>query len=154
MYSWTGSINTTGASLALSAGGVSAQVRPSNALLIVYTANNNTNFWAVTGPATVGSGNTTKSATSQSGDAVTFGISNFTGRDLALSQNYVSGTTFSGSSSTLNETFSSMGLNVGTYVWTMTGSNDTVTLSVIPEPSTTVLAGLACGLGLFRRRRA
>ncbi|CAA6676684.1 MULTISPECIES: PEP-CTERM sorting domain-containing protein [unclassified Lentimonas] len=61
-------------------------------------------------------------------------------------------------SSTWNSaTFTSLGLTTGTYIWTTDArfGNDTITLTVVPEPSNTALllsAGILAVVGLRRRR--
>lgn len=127
-------------------------IQPSGNTLNLYSAPANSQNWDAIGPASaIGTGSATIFASSKSGTK-SIGLQNST--QIKLQENYVSGADISGTATYNDHSFSSLGITPGTYVWTMTGSNDTVTLSVIPEPSTTVLAGLACGLGLFRRRRA
>lgn len=56
-----------------------------------------------------------------------------------------------------NQTIASLGLTPGTYVWTLDAArfnNDTVTLNIIPEPTSISLTGFGLiGLALRRRRR-
>lgn len=153
MFNWSGSMNMTGATKSGGlAGRFSSIIQPSSNTLNLFSAQANSQNWSAVGPAsTIGTGSATIFASSRSG-TTSFGLQNSS--QIKLRENYVSGSDISGTATYNSNTFSSLGLNLGTYVWTMAGSNDTVTLSVIPEPSTTALAGLACGLVLFRRRGA
>ena len=95
-------------------------------------------------------------ASSASGDA--FGLG-FNGGVLVVPTGYVSDSSLSGTATFASATFDSLGLNVGTYLFTL--PNDTFTFQVgpaavaTPEPAT--LASAASGLvalGLYGYRRS
>ncbi len=78
---------------------------------------------------------------------------------LEVSSGYVSSTPLSVSSTWNNKTLSSLGLAAGTYTWQWSknsdgsGPTDSVTVNVVPEPSTYGLLALgALALVVFRRR--
>lgn len=93
-------------------------------------------------------------------------IPGYFGGDAALievANGYVSNTTFSVSSTWSNQTIQSLGLAPGTYTWEWSqnsdgsGARDSVTVNVVPEPSTYALliAGLAfVVIGVRNRGRA
>ena len=81
---------------------------------------------------------------------------------VIVPQGYISGTSLSATNTYANETFSSLDLTPGTYVYTL--PNDTITVQIgpadvpttaTPEPSTLAGAALAglVGLAIARRRR-
>jgi hypothetical protein len=82
---------------------------------------------------------------------------------LIVPEGYTSGTALSGSATWHNTTFSALGLTSGTYTWTW-GSGQTmdsfevIIPSVVPEPSSMILASEVIGIVGFvawiRRRRA
>jgi hypothetical protein len=107
------------------------------------------------GPTSFGSNSNPRDADSGSGDRVGIVGSSV----LIVPDNYVSGTALSDSSTYLNATFASLGVDPGTYVWTWgTGENaDSFTLQIgpagVPDGGSTVsLLGLA-SLGLVALRR-
>ena len=80
-------------------------------------------------------------------------------QQLIVPDGYTSGDLFEGLASTTyeNQDFASLGLGVGSFTWswdtTGGGNADSITLSIVPEPSTALL--LASGLvvlGAHRRR--
>jgi len=92
-------------------------------------------------------------ATTRTGDA--FAI---TTNQLSMSQDYVSGSFFSGSLIFQGSTFADLELIDGTYVWTLDGSRDTVTMTIetspIPLPSSLALAMTGFGaIAVLRPRR-
>ncbi len=108
------------------------------------------------GPLSIGPGSTFSSSTSGSGD--TFGPRFEVPPGLVVPFGYLSGNALSGSSTYAGETFASLGIAPGTYVWSWGsgGSADSLTLNIVatvPEPSAFVLTGLGAGALLFRRRR-
>ena len=80
------------------------------------------------------------------------------GQDLVVPDGYTSGDLFVGPASTTyeNQDFASLGLNVGSFTWswdtTGGGNADSITLNIVPEPSTAALTALGL-IGLASRRR-
>ncbi|HEX5327186.1 MAG TPA: hypothetical protein VFW75_11005 [Acetobacteraceae bacterium] len=112
-----------------------------------------------TGPTSFGSGGELP-ASSGSGDTV--GIGAF-GVDLVVPSGYVSGSALSDTSTYDNQTFASLGVTPGSYVWTWGrgATADSFTLQIgaasVPEPSGAALLALPLGLLMLfgaRRRRA
>ncbi len=98
-------------------------------------------------------------ANSGSGDG--FGVTSGYGVPaIFLPPSYVSGTALSGSSTYVGETFASLGLTPGTYVytWGSSGAEDdtlTVKIGTVPEPATWLMMGLGfAGLGFAGSRRS
>jgi hypothetical protein len=78
-----------------------------------------------------------------------------TPHELSLPDGYVSNSLISGSMTFSGSSFTSLGLTPGSYVWDLTftgGPSQKATITIVPEPSTFALLGLA-GLGLLRRQR-
>jgi hypothetical protein len=138
-----------------SAGGSSVYANP--AFLGIGGSSNFDAYATITGSISIGLGTTQFTATSSIGDFV--GIGNGTGTgtnpvDLWLPSGYVSGDSLSGISSWSGESFASIGLSTGTYVWNWGAgaSADTLTINVIPEPTSSMFLGLGA-LGFVARRR-
>jgi hypothetical protein len=89
-------------------------------------------------------------ASSGTGDL--FGVrSDFPG--VAVPIGYISGGALSGSSTFAGQTFASLGITPGTYVWSW--SSDTFTLNIVPIPAAVWLFGSGLGLlGWMKRKRA
>jgi VPDSG-CTERM motif len=134
----------------------SAQIAPDIALITTGSPLNNFfSYFGTTGPTSFGSG-AHRFASSGSGDLA--GISGVTGF-LLVPLGYVSGTTLSSRATWNNETFASLGVTPGTYVWSWgTGlPNQNFTLIIegagVPDGGSTVsLLGFA-SLGLVALRR-
>jgi hypothetical protein len=134
----SGFINPNNLSLTTGGAGVS--------LLSVYIT--------MVGPTSFGAASTGLAANSGSGDAL--GVYGSFG-GLGVPRGYVSGAPLSGTSTWSGQTFSSMGVTPGTYVysWGAGATADTLTINVgaaVPEPSSSLL-GLVGALSLLRRRR-
>ena len=81
-----------------------------------------------------GSGNAT-TASSSSGDILRL----FGGTQITLPSGYVSNAPLSGTMTFVGQSFSSLGITPGDYVWDLQftgGPGQTATISVVPEPST------------------
>ena len=83
------------------------------------------------GPSSFGPGTSEVDATSGSGDIL--GLTPV-GEGLVVPDGYTSGSPLSSSSTYSGETFASIGMTPGTYVWTWGsgGSADSMTLNIIP----------------------
>ncbi len=66
---------------------------------------------------------------------------------------YVSGSQFTTGATFANQTFASLGVTPGTYTWTFNTTGDTITLSVVPEPTSAVLLAGLGGVALSWRSR-
>jgi len=112
-------------------------------------------FQGVSGPISFGSGGL-RDADSGSGDYVGIGGSRGSGSVL-VPQGYVSGTALSDSMTFNNETFSTLGVIPGTYVWTWgTGVNQNFTLQIgaaVPDSGSTFALLFLSLAGLFGTRR-
>jgi hypothetical protein len=136
---------------------VAASISPTTGLIVTGPASGElvNVYTGFTGPASFGSGGTTF-ASSGSEDTVGIGDSdNF----LAVPAGYVSGSPLADSATYDNQTFSSLGVTPGVYVWTW--ASDSFTLDIpavaVPEPSGLGLLALPLGLVMLlatRHRRA
>jgi hypothetical protein len=83
-----------------------------------------------------------------------FGVSGFVrlATYFDVPESYSSGDLLGASTATYsNQTFNSLGVNPGTYVWSW--QRDSITLNVVPIPAPFILFGSGLGLlGWFRRR--
>lgn len=105
---------------------------------------------SITGPESIGNG--IDAFSSGTGDTFGFYIDPSSGvRGVYVPEGYFSGSNLSGTAVFQGFKTDQIHLDPGTYVWTL--PNDTITLTVIPEPSTALLL-LPAGSLLFRRRRA
>jgi hypothetical protein len=167
VLSGSGTADLTGLSLNDTAGTVSF-MSPSEASLDTGPTGgalgiSTDQYQKVSGPSNFGSGAFIE-ATSGTGDR--FGVS-FVGGigvsffGLFVPQGYVSGSQLNGTSTFANQTFASLGMTPGTYLWTWgpVAQDDTFTLSIrasaVPEPPSlvTALIGVVLvGLGAARRR--
>lgn len=93
------------------------------------------------GSPSIGPGNGLFQATSESGDVIGIVFSN---PYILVPTGYESGDPLSGSAIFAGESFASLGIMPGTYMWTWftTTGKDSYTLQVVPEPSTLAIASL------------
>jgi len=132
-------------------------VDPSQAHLVVGPPFVNFDAYSgLTGPSNFGAASFTI-ASSGSGDR--FGLNGTVGL-LAVPVGYTPDAPLSGSATYSGATLASLGLNPGTYVYTL--PHDTITVQIgtvqigVPEPSSLVLAGIGVVIGggcWWRRRR-
>lgn len=109
----------------------------------------------VHGPAGFGTSDYFGQANSSTGNIAGF-LESPTNGSIYVPRNYVSGTALSGTATWNNTSFATFGLLAGSsYTWTFgNGVNaDTVTVHVVPEPSSLTLLGMATAALLARRRR-
>ena len=139
-----------------------ASITPSIGQLFIGQALNEdiSSYTGVTGPTNFGNGNSDVTASSGSGgiagvDETTPGV-----RVVTVPEGYVSGSALFESTTWNNQTFGSLGVTPGTYVWTWGSgaSADSFTLNAVagvPEPSSFLLfaSGLAALLLVRMGRR-
>jgi hypothetical protein len=153
----SGTINTTGLG-SPGFGGEQGYLSPSTPIAIVGGPTGGTSaddLYAatITGPSNFGPSNDSP-ATTDSGDIV--GIAGIgANANVIVPQGYVSGDSLSSTSTFAGETFSSLSVIPGTYVWSWgEGSTaDTYTLvASVPEPASLGMIGVV-GFGMLARRR-
>ena len=110
------------------------------------------NYYTATSvPNNFGTGTTLLQATSSTAPT-TMAFRNISSNNIIIDQTYVLGTAVTSTMTWASQTFISMGVTPGTYVWGWTG--DSVTLNIVPEPSAFSLMVLGVGgLAMLRRRR-
>lgn len=103
-------------------------------------------YTGLSGPGSFGSGSLVYCP---SGTGVIFGISG-SGSFLTVPRGYHSGSQLNATSTYANQSFASLGVTPGTYVWSWgSGANaDTFTLQIVPEPSSLISGGIAILMGL------
>lgn len=144
-----GTINMNGLTL-LAPGGPAALTLPSSSVLVLGQGGSNIYTPASNPNSGLGPGAAMVDATSASG--MNFGMGG--GGVMFVDMNYVSGTEFTTSATWANASLASLGLTPGTYQysWGSGADIDTLTVNIIPEPSTALL-GILGSLALLRRRR-
>jgi hypothetical protein len=155
VFTGAGTIDQTGWTLIPNSGDDFAFIDPDSVLLVGPTpAVPSARFTLppnYAGPSDFGLDNQTF-ASSGSGDI--FGLF-FNSVQLVVPGGYVKNDPVSGTSTYAGQTFASLSMDVGSYTWSWSTANtaDSITLNVVPEPSSIVLAScLLFGLGFARRR--
>lgn len=158
VFSFSGSVDLTGTT-APGTSSSSSAVNPTIPL-VEFKGGGSVNSYTVAAPASGGfgpGGASFPGSNAATGDAFSY-VGGSSPR-IDLPAGYVSNTLISGSMTFNSATFASLGISPvpATYVYDMKLAGigtveQTVTLNVIPEPSTFALLGLA-GLGLLHRRR-
>ncbi len=140
-----------------------SQIDPSVGVEIITPDAVSEAFKGISGPTSFGPGGFFSTGVQTAADVV--GIE-ATLKELIVPNPYVSGGPLSGTATFANQTFASLGLTPGTYVWSWGAGDhkDTYTIDIdsrigsVPEPSTWALmflgfAGL-CGAGWRAQRRS
>lgn len=105
----------------------------------------------VTGPSNFGPGGISQTS-SATGPSVGVGGVGFP--SLVVPLGYVSGTALSDSMTFANQTFASLGMIPGTYVWKWPGDSLTLQIGQVPEPASLALLAMGVAvLGLVLRMR-
>lgn len=152
----SGDLDTTGLSL-LGTNSSDPFTQPSIAALVVGSIGNGDFYDAAAdfvGPSDFGTGLLLVNANSGSGDpmGISVGGGNLV---LVVRESYGSGDPLSGTATWLGTSVASLGMTQGTYLWTLDANGATVTINVVPEPTTTALlvsTTAALGFVAYRRR--
>ena len=108
-------------------------------------------YTATTYPSNFGTSTSLLQANSSTA-STTMMFRNLSSNNIIIDQSYVPGTAVTGTLTWNNQTFNSMGVATGSYVWGW--SSDSITLNVVPEPSSLSLVALGLGgLIAWNRRR-
>lgn len=129
----------------------STGILPSTPHFVFGAAGMASYYGSLSGPAQLGPSSFTSPPADQSLGSLV-GIS---GSALIVSSSYVSGSYLSNQTMYFNQTIAGLGLVPGSYVWTWgIGVNaDSLTINVVPEPSTYALMALGAGAVLWAMRR-
>jgi hypothetical protein len=128
-------------------GSIDSFIHPQVGHFFFYTGSSLMDSYSgITGPASFGPG-LFKNADSESGSP--FGFYGSLGF-LHAPKNYASGGLITSSAVYANSTFSSLGMAPGRYTWTWPA--DSITLRIIPEPSSLALFAIGCAVIGCRRR--
>ena len=107
-------------------------------------------YTATTYPSNFGTSTSLLQANSSTA-STTMMFRNLSSNNIIIDQSYVPGTAVTGTLTWNNQTFNSMGVATGSYVWGW--STDSITLNVVPEPSSLSLVALGLG-GLIAWNRS
>lgn len=148
VFSYSGTIDTTGASIAgTQTGSAYSGIIPN--LGIVGNSGTPYDGYAITGGGIFGVGGNTV-ATISTGDSFQIRSNDFR---LRLPDNYVSGTTISGDITFTGTDFTTLGVDSSSNItWNLPNDSISLQFTAIPEPSSTALLGLG-GLAFALRRR-
>jgi hypothetical protein len=157
----SGTIDTAGLQFVIANGNVYAMFIPTAGDVILGPTFNNLfvdYYSGITGPSSFGTG---ARHDADSGSGALIGI--FSG-DISVPDKYVSGTFLSSSDIWTGQTFATLGLTPGTYVWNWgSGADaDSFTMNIggssVPEPASIMMVGLGTlgllGYGRLRRKKA
>jgi hypothetical protein len=160
VFTYSGSIDLTGAPVP-TVSGAGAFINPSVPALSFRTyASGAADGYLLPSPppafAAFGAGGA-NTPDSQSGDILRISGSG-SGHEINLPSGYTSGSALSGSMTFNSDSFATLGLTPGVYVWDLTftgGPAQDATITVVPEPSAAIGIGalLALARGADRRRR-
>ncbi|MEM9347610.1 MAG: hypothetical protein AAGB26_13430 [Planctomycetota bacterium] len=157
VLSYTGKINDADG-LLFSADNASASgyISPTSGFAAGFELGSVTNYdGSFNGPDAIGSFNGFTDGSTHSGDYFGFDFGRF-GDALLIESSYVFGQTMSGSTTFENNTIAGLGVDVGSgsYVWELGNTaGDTITLNIIPEPSSLALGLICFGVLLIHRGR-
>lgn len=150
VFEYSGSINTDGLSTLNAGGFTGGQIDPSKGIVYSMAPGISPDVYEIAPVPAFGSifgaGNEVRSHTGDS-----FGFANDFGGELLLAPGYVSNDNLLGRAVFEGTSFAEFGVIPGTYSVDI-GNGDTITLTVVPEPTSLALLGLG-GLALFRRSR-
>lgn len=149
----TGSLTFTGLGPGTTA--AATAVNPSSGFLVLGVptgiAQSLIGYRGASGPISFGPGTTTRNATSFSGIQVGFGIV-ISGQKLILvDRDYTPGSPINSTAQWNNATITSIGLTPGQYLYTW--SADSMTVNIVPEPSSFGLIALGSLALLYRLRQ-
>lgn len=153
----SGTLDTTGLTIVALNFAAVPDLTPNLGFAILGSANGSgagvgiDEYAGATGPASFGPGRQTNPSFG-SGDPFGLAMQGQFQGEIFVPRGY-SGGPLSATDTYANATFSSLGLTPGTYIYTL--PNDTLTVNVVPEPSTLVSATVAvlAGVGVLWRRR-
>lgn len=156
----SGSFDTTGLDTAM-IGYITENIEPANSATVMGTSGPDVGkaYFMPTsfaGPASYGPG-AARDADSGFGDV--FGIGHGVEHFLMVEADYVSGSPLSATMTFSNETIAGLGMTEGVYTWTWNWTHETVphqdslTLTVTPEPTSAIFLALGMLTALVRRRR-
>lgn len=150
----SGSLNLSALTVGSAGPSSPAFTVPSEAFLSAGGGQAAGSFSGITGPASFGVGPFSGFAGVTAGQPVAIDGSRGT---IQVPFSYVSDAALTNSATFQNQTFASLGLSPGSYVytWGSGGSADSLTINIVPEPSTLVLSivGLVGALVLLKRRK-
>jgi hypothetical protein len=144
----TGSLNLTG--LARGTSTSTSGVTPDRGTLTLGVSGPVYGYLGASGPISLGPVGTTSFPTSVAGIQVGLGIVIAGQRLILVDQSYTFGSPINSTAQWNNATITSLGLTPGQYVYTW--SNDSLTVTITPEPSSLGLMAFG-GLALLYRLR-
>ncbi len=151
----TGTLDLAGLT-SLSSFALDKSVRGNFAYIGLGTASSVTGYSGLTGPASFGTGATFINDSSTSGTSFAINGSGFAQPRVFVPIGYVSGSAISSTATFLNQTFASLGLTAGQYVFTSNADRVTVNIGAgpVPEPATWAMMLLGFGgIGAAVRRQ-